>query len=51
MQHDGTAMIGFQPVHGINAFRLLYMNPRVTTSDVDDVLDLIATYGEQEWAR
>jgi len=50
MQHDGTAMIGFQPVHGINAFRLLYMNPRVTTADVDQVLDLIANYGEQEWA-
>jgi glutamate/tyrosine decarboxylase-like PLP-dependent enzyme len=51
MQHDGTAMIGFQPVNGINAFRLLYMNRKVATVDVDAVLDLIANYGEQEWPR
>ena len=49
MQHDGTAMIGVQPVNGINAFRLLYMNRKVATGDVDAVLDLIADYGGQEW--
>ena len=50
MQHAGTAMIGFQPVQGINAFRLLYMNPRVTTDDIDAVIDLIAGYAVEEWA-
>ena len=51
MQHDGSAMIGYQPVHGLNAFRLLYMNPRVTTNDVDEVIELIAGYGSEEWER
>lgn len=49
MQQDGSAMLGFQPVLGINAFRLLFINPRVTTADVDRVIDLIAKYGEEEW--
>jgi len=49
MQAAGTTMIGYQPVHGINAFRLLYANRRVTTDDVDAVLDLIAEYGAAEW--
>lgn len=45
MQHEGTAMVGFQPVHGINTFRLLVMNPAVTTDDIDAVLALIDDYG------
>ncbi len=45
MQADGTAMVGFQPVHGINTFRLLFMNPEVSEDDVDAVLALIARYG------
>ncbi len=45
MQAEGTAMVGFQPVHGLNSFRLLYMNPAVTTADIDAVLDRIAEYG------
>lgn len=45
MQAEGTAMIGFQPVAGLNAFRLLLMNPAVEWSDVDDLLDLVAAYG------
>lgn len=49
MQHAGTTMIGFQPVHGINAFRLLYANRRVATDDVDAVIDLIADYAAAEW--
>ena len=51
MQQEGAAMVNFQPVHGINAFRLLYMNPRVTGADIDAIVDLIATYGAEEWAQ
>lgn len=49
MQQDGTAMVGYQPVGGLNAFRLLFMNPEVTTDDVDETLALIARYGLDEW--
>jgi glutamate/tyrosine decarboxylase-like PLP-dependent enzyme len=45
MQAEGTAMIGFQPVAGLNTFRLLFMNPAVTTADVDALLDRVAEYG------
>ena len=45
MQAEGTAMVGYQPVHGINTFRLLFMNPAVITDDVDAVLTLIDRYG------
>ncbi len=47
MQAEGTAMIGFQPVDGLNAFRMLFMNPSVTTDDVDAMLALIDTYGQR----
>jgi len=50
MQKEGTAMVGFQPVHGINTFRLLFMNTTVTVADVDAVLDVIADYGADAWA-
>ncbi len=46
MQAAGTAMVGFQPIDGLNAFRMLFMNPAVTTADVDVMLDLIADYGQ-----
>ncbi len=49
MQAEGTALVGYQPVHGINAFRLLFMNPEVRPEDVDAVLDHIARYGAEEW--
>lgn len=49
MQEEGTAMVGYQPVHGLNAFRLLFMNPAVQASDVDAVLGHLARYGAQEW--
>jgi glutamate/tyrosine decarboxylase-like PLP-dependent enzyme len=49
MQAEGSALVGYQPVHGINAFRLLFMNPEVRPEDVDAVLDHIARYGEEEW--
>jgi len=46
MQTAGTAMIGFQPLDGLNSFRMLFMNPAVTTDDVDAMLELIAEYGQ-----
>jgi len=49
MQSEGTAMIGFQPVGGLNTFRLLFMNPAVTESDVDALLDRVAEYGLAIW--
>ena len=48
MQAEGTAMVGFQPVHGLNTFRLLFMSPAVTADDVDAVLSLIDRYGSEE---
>ncbi len=45
MQAHGTAMVGFQPIDGLNTFRMLFMNPKVTTEDVDAILDLIDEYG------
>jgi len=45
MQRRGTAMVGYQPVAGLNTFRLLFMNPAVTEADVDALLDRIAEYG------
>ena len=46
MQAEGSALIGYQPVHGINCFRLIFMNPAVTHDDVDILLDLIAWHSE-----
>lgn len=45
MQAEGTAMIGFQPIEGLNTFRLLFMNPRVSTADVDAMLACVSGYG------
>jgi len=45
MQAAGTAMVGFQPIVGLNTFRLLFMNATVTEVDVDALLDRIAEYG------
>jgi len=45
MQAEGTAMVGFQPIEGLNTFRLLFMNPSVTNDDVDALLDLVSEYG------
>jgi glutamate/tyrosine decarboxylase-like PLP-dependent enzyme len=49
MQAEGTAMVGYQPVHGLNAFRLLFMNPTVQTPDIDAILVHLARYGAEEW--
>ncbi len=45
MQRDGTAMIGFQPVHGMNTFRMICMNSTLRASDIDAILDAIERYG------
>ena len=45
MQAQGTAMVGFQPIAGLNTFRMLFMNPEVTRGDIDAVLGLIDEYG------
>lgn len=45
MQAEGTGMIGFQPVAGLNTFRLLVMSPNVTESDVDALLSRLSEYG------
>ena len=45
MQAAGTALVGYQPVHELNAFRFIVMNPAVTDDDVDAVLRLIDEYG------
>jgi MAF protein len=49
MQADGSALIGYQPVHGLNCFRLIFMNPAVTIDDVEVLLDLIARHSEAAW--
>ena len=45
MQSEGTAMVGFQPIEGLNTFRLLFMNTSVEASDVDAMLDRVSEYG------
>jgi len=45
MQAEGTAMVGFQPIEGLNTFRLLFMNPAVADVDVDALLDRVSEYG------
>lgn len=46
MLAEGTAMLGHQPVNGVNAFRLIVMNPEVTEADIDRTLELVCEYGE-----
>ena len=47
MQAEGTAMVGFQPIEGLNTFRLLFMNPAVDKADVDAMLDRVSEYGTE----
>jgi glutamate/tyrosine decarboxylase-like PLP-dependent enzyme len=47
MQADGTGMIGFQPIHGMNTFRMICMSTTLQTADIDAILDAINTYGLQ----
>ena len=45
MQAEGTAMIGFQPIEGLNTFRIIVMNPDVTEADIDAILARVDEYG------
>jgi len=49
MQDEGTAMIGYQPIDGLNCFRLIFMNPRTTTDEAETLLELIDRYAAEEW--
>ena len=49
MQAEGSALIGYQPVHGVNCFRLIFMNPEVTFDDADRMIDLIAHHSSVAW--
>lgn len=40
-QRSGAAMIGVQPVNGVNCFRLIFTNPEMDETDVDELLELI----------
>jgi glutamate/tyrosine decarboxylase-like PLP-dependent enzyme len=50
MQDAGTAMVGYQPIDGLNCFRLLFMNPAVTVADADALLSLIDRYASEQWS-
>ncbi|NNF63604.1 MAG: hypothetical protein HKN07_05030 [Acidimicrobiia bacterium] len=45
LQAAGTGLIGFQPVHGVNSFRMICMSPKLQPSDVDALLEAIETAG------
>ncbi|MDE0927575.1 MAG: pyridoxal-dependent decarboxylase [Acidimicrobiales bacterium] len=51
MQQAGDALLGYQPVNGLNTFRLLIMNPAVTPADVDAALGRLAHHGQQAWEQ
>jgi len=50
MQAEGASLIGYQPIHGVNTFLVLFMNPAVGPDDVQAVFGQIARYGAEEWA-
>ena len=45
MQSHGTGMIGFQPIHGMNTFRMICMSTTLQPDDIDTLLDSIDRYG------
>ena len=45
MQAEGTGMIGFQPVHGMNTFRMVCMSTKLQTAEIDSLLHAIDQYG------
>ena len=45
IQADGSGMIGYQPIHGLNTFRMIAMNTSLQTTDVDALLDAISSGG------
>ena len=50
MQADGSGMIGYQPIHGLNTFRMIAMNTTLQTSDVDALLDAIDSAGMEAYS-
>lgn len=46
MQADGSGMIGFQPIHGMNTFRMICMNTELQPTDIDALLDTIDAGGQ-----
>lgn len=47
MLREGAAMLAYQPIAGApNSFRMLIINPAVTTDDLALVLGLIDRHGE-----
>lgn len=51
MQADGSGMIGYQPLHGLNTFRMICMSPTLQTADVDALLDAIDAAGSEATAQ
>lgn len=51
LQQRGSAMLGFQPVHDVNTFRLLFMNPSVRFGDVNFTLAELAEVGADAWSE
>jgi len=51
MQADGSGMIGYQPVHGLNTFRMICMSATLQTTDVDALLDAIDAAGTETTAQ
>lgn len=47
LQAEGSGMIGFQPVHGRNTFRMICMNPTLQPTDVDALLAAIDDAGRR----
>lgn len=51
MQAEGTSLLGFQPVNGINCLRWLFMNDAVQNEDVDAVFAHLRRYGREAWEQ
>lgn len=49
MQADGSGMIGYQPIHGLNTFRMICMNTTLQTTDIDALLDAIDSAGMEAY--
>jgi len=47
MQAEGSGLIGFQPVHGMNTFRMICMNSTLRATDIDALLDHIDRIGTE----
>jgi len=49
MQADGSGMMGYQPIHGLNTFRMICMSTTLQTSDVDALLGAIDSAGMEAY--